>query len=103
MKRLLDLEESNLWFLSGLVVLITTVIIGWRIVSQPGPGATLLHGPRMAEIGQTDAANRRAIVTLEKQVTDLNNRVAMLTDSINYLTSSTAREQTAMDEPLQDH
>lgn len=102
MKRLLDLEEGNLWFLSGLVVLIATVIIGWRLVSQPGPGATLLRGSRIAENGQTDAVNRRAIEALEKQVTDLNNRVAVLTDSLNYLTSSIAREQTALDEPVQD-
>jgi hypothetical protein len=112
MKRLLDLEENNLWFLAGLVVLIAAVIIGWRILSQPGPGE--------AQTGQTDAASRRAIESLIKQVAGLNERVAMLTDSINDLQSkltrahvltdpsvtaegglpsSITREQTAMAEP----
>jgi hypothetical protein len=114
MKRLLSLEENNLWFLSGLAVLIAVVIIGWRIGSQRGAG-----GP---QTDQAVGADSRAIDTLKAQVSVLNERVAMLTDSIYYLESkltrahvltdsnitaekrldaSSARERAAMGEPEQ--
>lgn len=113
MKRILNLEENNLWFLAGQAVLIAAVIIGWRIVLEPGLGATLLQRPGVAETGQSDAASRRVIEALEKQVVGLNERVAILTDSINHresnpivtaeqgFTSSIARKQTATAEPEQ--
>jgi len=113
MKRFLNLQENNLWFLTGQAVLIAAVIIGWRIVSEPGSGTTLLQPPGVAKTGQSDAASRWVIEAQEKQVAGLNERVAILTDSINYreshpivdadqgLASSIARKQTARAEPEQ--
>jgi hypothetical protein len=112
-KRLLNLQENNLWFLTGQALLIAAVIIGWRIVSEPGSGATLLQTPGVTKTGQSDAASRRVIEAQEQQVAGLNEHVSMLTDSIKSrkpdpvvktnrgLASSIARKQTASAEPEQ--
>jgi hypothetical protein len=112
-KRLLNLQENNLWFLAGQAVLIAAVILGWRIVSEPGADASLLETPGVPKTGQSDAASHWVIEAQEKKIAGLNDRVELLTDSINYreshaivtaeqgLTSSIARKQTARAEPEQ--
>jgi hypothetical protein len=112
-KRLLNLLENNRWFMAGQVVLIVAVIIGWRIVTELGLDITPLQTPGIAKTGQSVAASRPVIEAQEKQITGLNERVAILTDSTNFresppivtaeqgLISSIARKQVARLEPEQ--
>lgn len=110
---LLNLQANNLWFLVGQAVLIAAFIIGWRIVTEPGKGATLLQTPGFEKTGQSDAASRRGNEAQEMQVAGQNKRMAILTDSTNsreshliitaekVLTSPIVQKQIASAEPVQ--
>jgi hypothetical protein len=100
MARLLTLEENNLWFLSGMIVLIAGLMIGWRMVSVQG--GTRSNGPDILESRQSGAADSTAMVTLEDRINDLNERVEMLTDSITYLESKLIRARVITDSIIAD-
>jgi hypothetical protein len=112
-QRLLSLQENNRWFMAGQIVLIVAVIIGWRFVTELGSDITPLQTPGIGKTGQSVVASRPVIEAQERQITGLNERVAILTDSIHYresspivtaeqgLISSITRKQVARREPEQ--
>jgi hypothetical protein len=113
-KRFIDMLDYNLWLLSGLAVGIAALMITWWIVSGQGPGGTPLPAMLRHESSQTEAAVNPAIDRqdgprrvdasgsptidrLQEQLTALNDRLEMLTDSIAYLESKLIRAHVLTD------
>jgi hypothetical protein len=96
-KRLFSMLDNNLWLLSGMAVGLATLVIAWWIASDQWAGRARLHGPDPLESGQADVAGSLGIEKLEQQLTALNERMKMLTDSITYLESKLIRAHVIVD------
>jgi len=101
-KRFIAMLDNNLWLLSGITLGITTLIIGWWILSGQGPGGTrLFHNPQETKAPQTwqqtDTTVNQTIEELEDRLTGLVDRVEMLTDSITYMESKLIRAHVLAD------
>jgi hypothetical protein len=96
-KRFFSMLDNNLWLLSGMAVGLAILVIAWWIASDQWAGRARLHDPEPPEFGQPVAAGSRDIEKLEEQLTGLNDRMKMLTDSITYLESKLLRAHVIVD------
>jgi hypothetical protein len=96
-KRLFSMLDNNLWLLSGMAVGLATLVIAWWIASDQWAGRARSQGPDPLEFSQPDVAGSRDIEKLEEQLTGLNDRLKMLTDSITYLESKLIRAHVIVD------
>ena len=89
--------DNNLWLFSGTAVGLAVLMIAWWIVSGHGPDGTRLHTVAQHESPRSDPAGNRTIEQINEQITGLNERVEMLTNSITYLESKLIRAHVLTD------
>lgn len=80
--RLFTINGNNIWLLSGMSVVIVSGMIAWWIVSGLEMGEIRLSDLDLIESHQTSATGTPDVEKLEARITDLTERVEMLTDSI---------------------
>lgn len=96
-KRFFAMLDNNLWLFSGMAVGLAALIIIWWSVFGHGPDGTRPDPDARYEQPRSDTAGGQAIDQVTDQLTGLNERVEMLTESITHLESKLVRAHVLAD------
>ncbi|MEN8206680.1 MAG: SPOR domain-containing protein [Pseudomonadota bacterium] len=96
------MHENNIWFLSGMAVAITAVIIAWWTVADKWPDDIQVSSPGELATSQTGGSaglpvHASEIDKLREGIDYLNKRLKMLTDSATYLEGKLIRAHVITD------
>jgi hypothetical protein len=97
MSRFFTLQYNNLWFMLGMVMFISAVILVWLVVTNERQVETRLRNPAQYESHQS---GKQAIDSLEARMTSLNEQMDALTNSVTYLESKLIRAHVLTDSIL---